>query len=133
MSESHVPAVTGCHHVAICCHDIEATKQFYGEVIGLRELERPPGISGNFPSVWYQLGETQLHIVQEKDYQPLRSPLAPHVAIRTSDFESVIGGIAARGGKFIYGPAEGPDGNVLVVLADPTGNNLEITTAPVFD
>ena len=133
MSESKPAAVTGCHHVAICAHDLEATKRFYGEVIGLDELERPPGIAGNFASVWYRLGSTQLHIVEAKDYQPMKSPLAPHVAIRTSDFDGVIAAVRARGGKFLYGPAEGPDGNVLAVIQDPTGNNLEITTAPVVD
>jgi len=31
--------ITGCHHMAICVHDIDEARRFYGEILSLVELE----------------------------------------------------------------------------------------------
>lgn len=48
------------HHVSIPVADLERSKQFYQEVLGLPEIERPPF---DFPGAWYQLGDRQLHLI----------------------------------------------------------------------
>jgi len=121
--------ITACHHMAICAHDIDAARHFYGELLALVELERPPEIAKNFRSAWYLLGSSELHVVEFKDFQPLDSPLGPHIAVTTSDFDAMTAQIAARGGKFAFGPGEGFDGVRRAVIHDPTGNTLEITAA----
>ena len=46
------------HHVSIPITDLEHSKKFYGEILGLKEIDRPPF---DFPGDWYQVGDRQLH------------------------------------------------------------------------
>ena len=126
-------AIIGCHHFAICVRDIDEARRFYGDLISLAELERPPEIAVNFRSAWYQIGSAELHVVENKEFQPLDSPLAPHLAVATNDFAEFTAQITDRGGIFLFGPGPGPDGIERAVMADPTGNTLEITAAPLRD
>jgi predicted enzyme related to lactoylglutathione lyase len=123
--------ITGCHHLAICVHDIDEARRFYGEVLSLAELERPREIAEKFRSAWYLLGSSELHVVENPEFQPLDSPLAPHIAVATSDFHAVVAQIADRGGEFAFGPGPGPDGILRAVIQDPTGNTIEVTAAPL--
>ncbi len=130
-SQENHAAITGYHHLAICVHDIDEARRFYGDVLSLEELERPPEIAGKFRSAWYRIGASELHVVENPAFQPLDSPLAPHIAVATSDIHALTAQIADRGGKFSFGPGPGPDGTLRAVIEDPTGNALEITAAPL--
>ena len=129
-SAAPIAQITGCHHFALCAHDIDEARRFYGEILGLTELERPPEIAKNFRSAWFLVGRAELHVVENSDFRPLDSPLSPHMAVATSDFEAFTAQVAARGGKFSFGPGPGPDGVLRAVLQDETGNTVEITSAP---
>src|SRR5919202_5446344 len=48
------------HHVSLPVTDLERAKRFYGEVLGLREVPRPPF---TFPGAWYALGDRHLHLI----------------------------------------------------------------------
>jgi glyoxylase I family protein len=124
-------AITGCHHMAICVHDIDEARRFYGEILSLEEIERPPEIATRFRSAWYRIGPSELHVVEYPAFHPLDSALAPHIAVVTNDFEALTAQIADRGGQFRFGPGPGPDGVARAIIHDPTGNALEITTAPL--
>ena len=123
--------ITGCHHMAVCVHDIDEARRFYGKILSLVELERPPEIAAKFRSAWYLIGLSELHVVENPDFQPLDSPLAPHIAVGTSDFDAFTAQVADRGGKFSFGPGTGPDGIRRAVIEDATGNAVEITAAPL--
>ncbi|MFP6639347.1 MAG: VOC family protein, partial [Myxococcota bacterium] len=45
------------HHYSIDVSDVEASRRFYGELLGLPEIERP---DFGMPGVWYQTGPVQL-------------------------------------------------------------------------
>lgn len=120
---------TGVHHVAVCAHDIEAARTFYTETLGLEELERPAEVAAKFQSAWFLIGRTELHVVENRDFVPMKSPLGPHVAVSTAAFEATVERIAATGATFGFGPGRGPDGVMRAVLSDPTGNVIEITDA----
>lgn len=47
-------------HAAILVSDLELSEQFYSQVLGLEKIERPL----NFPGIWYQIGEFQIHLIQ---------------------------------------------------------------------
>jgi predicted enzyme related to lactoylglutathione lyase len=134
-SEQEAPVdratIIGCHHMAICVHDIDEARRFYGEILALVELDRPPEIAKSFRSAWYQLGSSELHVVENKAFEPLNSPLAPHIAVTTSDFDAMTEQIAERGGDFAFGPGPGPDGVLRAIIHDATGNTVEITSAPL--
>lgn len=46
-------------HTAILVTDLEQAEQFYGGILGLAKVER----SLNYPGVWYQLGDYQIHLM----------------------------------------------------------------------
>lgn len=46
-------------HTAIAVRDLDGAIYFYGTVLGLERVER----ALRFPGAWYQLGETQIHLI----------------------------------------------------------------------
>ena len=54
--------VTSFDHVTIICADLEATRRFYVDVLGMTEVSRP---AFGFPGLWFQLGNVQIHATQE--------------------------------------------------------------------
>ena len=112
-------------------HDIDVARPFYGEVLGLEEVPRPAEIAERFRSAWYRIGSAELHVVENPEFSPLDSPLGPHLAVVTDDFQATVARVEAMGQPFRFGPGEGPDGVLRAVVTDPTGNVFEITSAPL--
>ena len=48
------------HHVSLPVTDLELSRRFYREILGLVELERPPF---DFPGAWFAVGPGQLHLI----------------------------------------------------------------------
>ena len=49
------------HHVSLNVADLERSRRFYLEILGLQEIARPPF---NFPGAWFQVGANQqLHLI----------------------------------------------------------------------
>src|SRR5438552_676192 len=49
------------HHVALTVSDLERSRKFYREVLGLVEIPRPPF---SFPGAWFTLGGgQQVHLI----------------------------------------------------------------------
>jgi glyoxylase I family protein len=117
------------HHVAVVVRDAAAARAFYGEVLGLEELERPADVAERIAGAWYRIGALELHVFEQPDYQPPRAPIGPHIALHTADFDATVARLRARGCTFAFGPGRGPDGIARVILRDPTGNVVEVTDA----
>jgi glyoxylase I family protein len=86
------------HHVSLPVTDLEASKRFYREVIGLHEIERPPF---DFPGAWFQLGGNQLHLIVDEN-ATLRTgkPLDArdiHFAVRVSSYRQAVAFLQSRG------------------------------------
>jgi catechol 2,3-dioxygenase-like lactoylglutathione lyase family enzyme len=108
--------LSGLHHVACACRDLDATHHFYADVLGLPlvHTENTPYEDGWFRHVFYDLGGGaaiaffDLHGVGEPD--PLRTAISTdlglpswvnHVAIRCDEGrrDEVLARLEADGGE----------------------------------
>ncbi|HUK20057.1 MAG TPA: VOC family protein [Gemmatimonadales bacterium] len=85
------------HHVSIPVTDLERSRQFYREVLGLEEIPRPPF---DFPGAWYRVGSGQLHLIVH-DQPTLRTRGVDshdvHFAIRVRSYRGALESLHARG------------------------------------
>jgi glyoxylase I family protein len=121
--------IDACHHVAIVVRDAAAAREFYGDLLGLEELERPADVGARFAGAWYRIGAIELHVFEQPDYRPPAAAIGPHLALHTADFDGAVARLSARGCAFAFGPGRGPDGVARAILRDPTGNVIELTDA----
>ncbi len=127
--------VAALDHVLILTDDIEATRTFYRDVVGLTVGERPPL---PFPGYWlYAGGVACLHVAERDPYLAharslgiarADAPTAPtvdHISFSARDGESVRGRLAAAGVDPVAN--EIADAGIQqLFFADPNGVGLEI-------
>lgn len=116
------------HHVSVVVTNLEKAKHFYGEVLGLKESKERP--SFDFPGAWYQVGETQVHLLVLPDAKTLRGTTEidsrdGHFAIRTKDMEAVIERLKQHNWPYSNRPTNLTEWHQLFVT-DPDGNVIEI-------
>jgi catechol 2,3-dioxygenase-like lactoylglutathione lyase family enzyme len=110
------------NHVGIVVRDLEKCKWFYGEVLGLTTIPRPPF---NFPGHWYQVGpRSQLHLMVYEETIP---DTMRHIALEVVNFEETVQELRGKRIGLIEGPGKRPDGSDYLFCKDPDGNRVEIT------
>ncbi len=98
-----------------------AARAFFGELIGLAELPKPEPLRAR-GGCWFALGERQLHVGVEPDFEPARKA---HVALRLEGAE--LDALAARlsaGGSPVTWDTSLP-GERRFYSEDPWGNRIE--------
>ena len=115
--------VKRAHHVSISVSDIEKARAFYGELLGLAEVERP---DFGFPGAWYAAGDVQLHLIETptgtKQSEPTPNPIAGHTAFEIEDYEAVRNELKAKGLELLETGAQ--VGQIFV--HDPDRNVIEL-------
>lgn len=115
-------------HVNIRTHDLEATRKFYVDVIGLRVGERPPF---DFPGLWlYDDRTAVIHVtgLESSDARTNHSGSVDHIAFR-------VEGLAAMRERVARLPVRAQEcivprnGDVQIFLRDPNGVKIELTFA----
>ncbi|MGB0561202.1 MAG: VOC family protein [Spirulinaceae cyanobacterium] len=120
--------ITGYLHTAILVADLERARQFYGGVLGLTEVER----TLKFPGVWYQLGDYQIHLMVQEQYQPTLSAehkwgRNAHIALNVDDIETAKAELVAAGAEIRLSSS----GRKALFVRDPDGNVLELSQVEV--
>jgi catechol 2,3-dioxygenase-like lactoylglutathione lyase family enzyme len=112
------------HHVSFAIRDLDRSRSFFGDILGLAEIERP---AFRFPGAWYALGDRQLHLIQvgaeERDIEG-RISRADHMALEVSDVEAVKRRLNDSGIEFQEG-GNRDLGMEQVFCRDPDGHVIE--------
>jgi len=72
--------ITQIDHVSVLITDLERSRRFYRDVLGLKEIAKPRTF--DFVVLWFDLGNQQLHLLH-KEQPDTRSPR--HFALRVTD------------------------------------------------
>jgi glyoxylase I family protein len=123
--------VESLHHVTLPVRDLERSKRFYGGLLGLQEVDRPPF---GFPGAWFSLGDGQLHLVAEGSgtyREDARiDPRDSHFAIRVESFDDAVEVLRSNGAE-IKVDRHSVTGFPQLYLVDPDGHVIEVNAARV--
>jgi glyoxylase I family protein len=115
------------HHVSIPATDLTRAKRFYSDILGLREIPRPPF---DFEGAWYQLGDRQLHLIVHPGTRTLRGTTAidsrdGHFGLRVRSYRQTLDHLKAQGVTCRDRPRNltaWPQ----IYVTDPDGNVIEL-------
>src|SRR5262245_46959307 len=128
--------VKSLNHVTIVVKDLEASRRFYVDVLGMRQVPRP---AFSFDGLWFQAGKTQIHLILEfAGSGPAGNLLAPdlrssrtqHFAFEVADAEAVVPRLRETQTPILSGPKPRPDGYIQVFVSDPDGHVVELCSPP---
>ena len=106
-----------------------AARQFYGDLLGLKQIEKPDGPRKHI-GAWYELGPIQLHLSIEDDAHNHESDR--HVCYRVEDLADAAARFRSAGVEIIS--EERPvSGFSRFFVRDPGGNLIEITEKTILD
>lgn len=128
-------SIGSIEHVLVLAEDIEETREFYCQVVGLQVGERPPLA---FPGYWLYSGATAcVHIAERQAYATHAAGLGlavsesdsgrgpvDHIAFTALDYEAVIARLAERGVPAVANAV--PGGPRQLFVEDPNGVRVEI-------
>lgn len=117
--------ITGYDHVqvAIPSGSEDVAREFYGGVLGMREVPKPAALAVR-GGCWFVSGSAVLHLGVEEPFVPARKA---HPAFLVSDLDVVRSALTAAGHECVDGSGEIP-GVRRFHTFDPFGNRLEFTT-----
>jgi catechol 2,3-dioxygenase-like lactoylglutathione lyase family enzyme len=117
--------VTGIDHVQVAAPpgcEPEA-RAFYGSLLGLEELPKPPALAAR-GGCWFRAGAQELHIGVEDPFEPARKA---HPGLVAADLDALADRLRAEGIEVTYDDAI--PGATRFYAADPFGNRLEFRQA----
>jgi len=109
--------VRALNHASVRIADLGRSRAFYEELLGLRTAPRP---DLGLPGAWYDLGGSQLHLIEGASSGFEIDPTGPHFALEVESLDAVRRELQVRGV-----PCLDPGGSQLWVR-DPDGNVIEL-------
>ena len=118
-------AIVGVDHVQVAapprCED--AARRFYGELLGMPELPKPPVLAAR-GGCWFRCGAQELHVGVEESFPPARKAHLGLVAESLADLEALAARLTAAGHDVVWDDAN--PGVTRFHVHDPWGNRLEL-------
>jgi glyoxylase I family protein len=117
--------VTSCLHVAVMVSNLTRSIEFYSNILGLTKVDRDL----KYPGVWYQIGDLQIHLIEDLNYQPRveidlnKSTRNPHIALGVRDLEIAKQQLLAANCVAKMSNS----GRAALFTQDPDGNIIELT------
>ncbi len=119
-------------HISLIVSDLEQSRAFYGQLLGMRALARP---GFDFEGAWFAVGGLQIHLIASGSntglpglqLQPGGRPSRHlHFAFAVEDFEQAHRQVQQHDIPILDGPKRRPDGIQQLFIADPDGYVLEL-------
>jgi catechol 2,3-dioxygenase-like lactoylglutathione lyase family enzyme len=101
----------------------EEARHFFGELLGLPEIEKPEELKKN-GGCWFRIGAQELHIGVEADFAPAKKA---HPGFRVDQYEELRAHLIANGVE-VKDDTKNP-GVKRFFTSDPWGNRLEFMGA----
>lgn len=98
----------------------ELARSFYGDILGLTEIEKPAVLSGR-GGAWFACGTSQIHLGADEDFEPAKKA---HPALKVSDFNVFIAALGDLG--ISVNLEETVSGHLRATIHDPFGNRVEL-------
>ena len=92
--------IASLHHVTLTVTVLDRSKQFYNEILGLKEIARPPF---PFPGAWFQVGDAQhLHLIvhDQATFRAAHKGIDTrdvHFAVRVPSYQRAVEFLRAKG------------------------------------
>ena len=125
-------------HVTIVVKDLDRSRRFYVDILGMEEVARP-GFS--FAGAWFQAGATLLHLIKEHaesgkagtEEERARGSRCHHFAFEVSDARAAAHLLKDQGVPLIQNTKLRPDGAVQTFVRDPDGHVVELCTSTMSE
>lgn len=125
--QAHAVTQMRIHHVQIACPagSEEVLRRFYGEVLELTELPKPPALAAR-GGCWFAGGGIELHLGVEEDFRPARKA---HPGLLWPDLDRLARRLTEAGYPVRWAPEGEVPGVRRFHTEDPHGNRLEFLAA----
>jgi catechol 2,3-dioxygenase-like lactoylglutathione lyase family enzyme len=122
-------------HAALLVKDVERSRRFYGQILGMEEVPRPRNF--DFPGAWFRKGFAELHLIGETEpgraaqVQPgyradeMSRGYGAHIAFEVDDLEETQRHLGTHGVEVVGGPRPRGDGVLQLYVCDPDGYIVE--------
>ena len=130
--KSSVLSVKIIDHITLVVKDLERSRRFYEDILGMDTIERP---SFGFPGLWFQAGPTQIHMNVEGSeagpagmvaFQGEKPSRGFHFAFEVDSCDEAAKKLTDVGIEIVTGPRSRPDGPRQLYIYDPDGYLVEI-------
>ena len=110
------------NHIALHVADLDASREFYEELLGLEKIQRP---NFDFAGEWYRLGRSQeLHLIAGRKDNVNSSTRGNHFALGVRSMDDTEAYLKGKG--LIHTPRQTrPDGAYQIYCEDPDGYWIE--------
>ena len=86
-------------HIALVVRNLAASAAFYGELLGLKEIENKTGRS---TIRWFAFdGPRAIHLITGPDEPPPERPRSEHFCLSTPHFDATLKYLAGRGVRYV--------------------------------
>lgn len=113
--------ITGVDFITVPTNDFEASREFYGNVLGLPEVKQ----WGNMPAVEFQAGALTIAVM---DPTAFGQPFVPHsvpIAFQVDDVPAAREALEAKGVTFVTDLIDSGTCHQ-AIFVDPAGNSLDL-------
>lgn len=136
MNTTNPLQVQSFDHITLIVSDLNATREFYIDGLGMSESIRP---HFDFPGAWFGIGDVQIHATVASELAGLAGwgnrqvksmSRGHHFAFEVADLKAAFEQVKHLGIEVADGPKTRPDGALQLYVYDPDRHVVELFSAP---